>query len=99
MNFLLTNDVKTLKSGEVIYSFMCYPNGGVVDDLLAYKFSEDYYYLVVNASNKEKDFKWMLDNKANFEVTIENFKMLLNWHFKGLKLKGITKINTITYQR
>lgn len=72
VNFLLTNDVKTLKNGEVIYSFMCYPNGGVVDDLLAYKFSEDYYYLVVNASNKEKDFKWMLDNKANFEVTIED---------------------------
>jgi len=72
VNYLLTNDVKTLKNGDVIYSFMCYPNGGVVDDLLAYKFSEDYYYLVVNASNKEKDFKWMLDNKGNFEITIED---------------------------
>ncbi|MCB2290114.1 glycine cleavage system aminomethyltransferase GcvT [Clostridium sp. CS001] len=72
VNYLLTNDVKTLKNGEVIYSFMCYPDGGVVDDLLAYKFSEDFYYLVVNASNKDKDLQWILDNKCNFEVTIED---------------------------
>lgn len=72
VNYLLTNDVKTLTSGEVIYSFMCYPSGGVVDDLLAYKFSEDFYYLVVNASNKDKDLQWILDNKSKFEVNIED---------------------------
>lgn len=72
VNHLLTNDIKALMNREVIYSFMCNHNGGVVDDLLAYKFSSDFYYLVVNASNKYKDLKWIVDNKGNFEVTIED---------------------------
>jgi len=90
VNYLLTNDVKILKSGSVIYSFMCYPNGGVVDDLLAYKFSEDYYYLVVNASNKDKDFQWMLDNKGDFEITIEDIsENVAQLAFQGPKAQEV----------
>ncbi|MBM3421327.1 MAG: glycine cleavage system aminomethyltransferase GcvT, partial [Bacteroidetes bacterium] len=53
-----SNDVEALYDGKVQYS--CFPNGkgGIVDDLLVYRFSSEKYLLVVNASNIEKDWKW-----------------------------------------
>lgn len=52
-----TNDVNALSNGKVQYS--CFPNGqgGIVDDLLVYRFNEEKYLLVVNASNIEKDWE------------------------------------------
>ena len=41
---------------------MCYPDGGIVDDLLVYKIADDEFMLVINASNIEKDFNWMNEN-------------------------------------
>ena len=58
---ITTNNVLKLSKGKVQYSAMCYNNGGIVDDLLVYHCG-DYYMLVVNASNIEKDFKWMQEN-------------------------------------
>jgi aminomethyltransferase len=58
---LTTNDVSKLSKGRVQYSAMCYENGGVVDDLLVYHCG-DYYMLVINASNIEKDIEWMKKN-------------------------------------
>lgn len=59
---ITVNDVSALEIGQVHYTAMCYPDGGIVDDLLVYRFA-DKYLLVVNASNKDKDFQWMLDNQ------------------------------------
>ncbi|SEC54446.1 glycine cleavage system aminomethyltransferase GcvT [Paenibacillus sp. GP183] len=59
---LTTNDVSMLEPGQCQYSLMCYPNGGVVDDLLVYKLAESEYMLVINASNIEKDIDWMRQN-------------------------------------
>lgn len=59
---LTTNDVAKLENGQCQYSLMCYPNGGVVDDLLVYKLGEDSYMLVINASNIDKDLDWMQQN-------------------------------------
>jgi len=56
-----TNDVANLETYQVQYSCMCYPEGGIVDDLLVYKVP-NYYMLVVNASNIDKDFKWLEEN-------------------------------------
>jgi len=58
---LTTNDVSQLFKGRVQYSSMCLPNGGIVDDLLVYHCG-DYFMLVINASNIEKDIKWMKEN-------------------------------------
>lgn len=69
---LITNDASSLKKNTVIYTFMCYETGGVVDDLLVYKMEEDYYYLVVNASNVDKDYEWICKNKGDFNVEIIN---------------------------
>jgi aminomethyltransferase len=69
---LVTNDVQVLENNQILYTFMCYTNGGVVDDLLVYKFSSEHYYLVINAGNIEKDFQWMLDNKGLYNVELTN---------------------------
>lgn len=65
------NDASKLNIGRVQYSAMCYPDGGIVDDLLVYKIADDEYFLVVNASNVEKDFNWMNTNNK-FDVEIIN---------------------------
>ena len=59
---ITTNDVSALHDGKVQYS--CFPNGkgGIVDDLLVYKFNNEKYLLVVNASNIEKDWNWCVKN-------------------------------------
>ena len=69
---LVTNDVAVLRENQILYTFMCYTNGGVVDDLLVYKFSEDHFYLVINAGNIDKDFQWMIDNKGSYDVDLTN---------------------------
>lgn len=65
VQMLICNDVKTMQDGQVLYSPMCYPDGGVVDDLLVYKYSEHRYLLVVNAANVEKDFAWINQHLIN----------------------------------
>lgn len=56
---LLTNDMSGMENGRVRYSPMCNEAGGVVDDLIVYKFSDTCYLAVVNAANREKDVAWM----------------------------------------
>jgi aminomethyltransferase len=58
LNHVVTNDVSTLAVGQALYSPMCRPDGGIVDDLLVYR-GADHYMVVVNASNMTKDFEWM----------------------------------------
>lgn len=69
---LVTNDVSGMNKNQVIYAMMCYPNGGIVDDLLIYKHTNDFYLLVINASNVEKDFQWMKDNIGSYDVELKN---------------------------
>lgn len=59
LNRLMTNDFTGMYDGQARYSPMCNEEGGVVDDLIVYRIREDCYFIVVNASNKDKDFAWM----------------------------------------
>lgn len=56
---LTVNDASKLVDGQVQYSAMCYPHGGVVDDVTLYRFSADRWLFCVNAANIDKDFDWM----------------------------------------
>ncbi|NEW80002.1 MAG: glycine cleavage system aminomethyltransferase GcvT [Gelidibacter sp.] len=65
-----SNDASVLVDGKIQYS--CLPNndGGIVDDLLVYRITEDHYFLVVNASNIEKDWNWISQhNDLGVEMT------------------------------
>jgi aminomethyltransferase len=68
---LTSNDVQKLSPGKIQYS--CFPNesGGIVDDLLVYCYDDEKYLLVVNASNIEKDYRWIQDHNEN-EVEVED---------------------------
>ncbi len=68
---LTTNDVHKLFDGKIQYT--CFPNGrgGIVDDLLVYRYSGEKYLLVVNASNIDKDWKWLSDHNSEGAV-LEN---------------------------
>lgn len=66
-----TNDASKLYDGKIQYSSMCYPDGGIVDDLLVYRF-KDHFMLVVNASNLTKDYDWIRSNAGGLDVEIIN---------------------------
>ncbi|MCZ8511006.1 glycine cleavage system aminomethyltransferase GcvT [Paenibacillus filicis] len=68
---MTTNDVSRLADGQAQYSLMCFPEGGVVDDLLVYRLSADHYMLVVNASNTAKDFDWLQEHLIG-DVTLKD---------------------------
>lgn len=72
VDYLMTNDISKVVDNQIVYTFMCQPDGGVVDDLLVYRLGQEDFYLVVNASNTDKDYKWILDQKNDFEVEIAN---------------------------
>lgn len=72
IQFLVTNDVEKLSDNQVMYAIACYSDGGVVDDLLVYKFDEKNFLLVVNASNADKDYEWFAKNKVGFNVELNN---------------------------
>jgi len=69
-NYITTNDAAKLAVNQVQYSALLYPEGGVVDDLLVYNLP-DRVFIVVNAANTDKDFKWIIDHKK-FKVDIAN---------------------------
>lgn len=70
VQYITVNDASKLFPGRVQYSAMCYEDGGIVDDLLVYRISQNEFLLVINASNIEKDFAWMQkNNKFGVELT------------------------------
>src|SRR5262245_779122 len=59
---LLVTDVARVQIGQAQYSVLCYPDGGMVDDIIVYRLTEEHYFLCVNAANIEKDFSWLTDH-------------------------------------
>jgi aminomethyltransferase len=71
IQLVTSNDASKLSDGKVQYSCMPNNTGGIVDDLLVYRYNENEYYLVVNASNIEKDWNWIASHNT-FGVQMEN---------------------------
>jgi aminomethyltransferase len=76
LQYVTSNDIDALWDGKIQYS--CFPNGsgGIVDDLLVYRFNPEKYLLVVNAANISKDWTWCVENGRKFGLR-EN-KELIN---------------------
>lgn len=97
LQWVTSNDVSKLVPGKVQYS--CLPNytGGIIDDLLVYMYSKNKYFLVVNASNKDKDWAW-LNAQNTFDVELENSsnnisQLALQGPMAANILQKITKLN------
>jgi aminomethyltransferase len=68
-DFVTTNAVQKLKTGQAHYSGLLYEHGGFVDDILVHKVADDHYFLCVNASNQEKDYEHIRShNRFDAEV-------------------------------
>ena len=62
VNALITNDLQKIADGQACYTAMCNHQGGIVDDLVVYRWSEDRVLICVNAANRDKDFQWIKSN-------------------------------------
>ncbi len=71
LDFILTND-SDVPPGKAFYSTMCYPDGGIVDDLIVYHIGTNEYLMVVNASNIEKDWAWVNSHTAGYSIELTN---------------------------
>ena len=69
---IFTNDVKGASDGQVFYGMMCREDGGTVDDLLVYKMGENDFFLVINASNIDKDWAWIQEQAKGFDTDLKN---------------------------
>src|ERR1700687_3433574 len=65
---LTVNDLGRLRDGQAQYSLLCRPSGGVVDDIMVHRISNERIFVCVNASNIEKDFDWMREHRGAAEV-------------------------------
>ena len=72
VNHIFTNDVTDMPVGKILYGMMCYEDGGTVDDLLVYKLGENDFFLVINAANIDKDWAWMQEHAAGFNIELKN---------------------------
>ena len=71
LRHLLANDIgKLKKSGKALYSCMLNERGGVIDDLITYFLTEDFFRMVVNAATRDKDLAWLQKQAAAFDVTV-----------------------------
>lgn len=69
---LTTNNIAKMTIGQAQYNALCYENGTIVDDIIVYRRGQDNFFIVVNASNSDKDFDWIMQHKPAQGVTIEN---------------------------
>lgn len=79
VNHLVTYDVSKMKLMDAHYGIFCYPDGTCVDDLFIYKLPDDqaggsraYFFLAINASNREKDVAWVKAHVGGYDVTVKD---------------------------
>jgi aminomethyltransferase len=71
LNYVITNDVSKLSPNSAQYSVMCNENGGIIDDFVVYRLEKEKFMMVSNATNREKDYNWLIRNAKGFNVKIE----------------------------
>ena len=91
LNYLVTSDIKNAQAMKMSYGLLLYENGTVVDDLMVYKINDEKCMLVVNASNTEKDYEYILKQKNGYDVLIENQSS----KYGQLALQGPLSINKL----
>ena len=81
LQHVITNDIEKLSEGKILYTVMCYQDGGIVDDLLVHKVAEDFFMLCVNANNTLSDFQWLSENQITgtrvINASAENSQLAL----------------------
>ncbi len=68
LDYVLTRDISPMQINQGHYTVMCNNHGGIIDDLVVFRLGEDTFFLVYNASNREKDFGWIQSHAKDFNV-------------------------------
>lgn len=71
LQHVVTCDVSTIQLGQSNYGLLCRPDGGIIDDVFIYHVPDEYL-VVVNASNREKDWAWLSQQAVGFDVELED---------------------------
>jgi len=69
---LVPSDISGLKEGRAKYTLLCNERGGIIDDVVTLKITNEQYIVVTNAANREKDLSWMLRNSIGLNVKIDD---------------------------
>ncbi len=89
LRYLLANDVAKLTvAGKALYTGMLQEDGGVIDDLIVYFFTPEYYRLVVNSATREKDLAWINKQAADYAVTVTELPELAMIAVQGPQAKA-----------
>ncbi|MDE9486054.1 glycine cleavage system aminomethyltransferase GcvT [Xenorhabdus bovienii] len=71
LRYLLANDItKLTEQGKALYTGMLNASGGVIDDLIVYFFTDDFYRMVVNSATRDKDLAWIQQHVTNYPIEI-----------------------------
>lgn len=84
VNYIFTGDVSAIEPGKILYGMILNDRGGTVDDLLVYKYSSEKFFLVINASNIEKDVAWIKGHVGDFNVKVAD----MSEHYAELAIQG-----------
>ena len=92
-----SNDAATLTAGKAQYAYLPNADGGIVDDLIVYKFNDEKYMLVVNASNIDKDWNWIAshnDMQADMRNISDDYSLLAIQGPKAIEaMQSLTTVN------
>jgi len=100
---LLVTDVARVELWQAQYSILCYPDGGIVDDIIVYRLAEDRYFFCVNAANIGKDFAWIISyNRGRATVidrSAEYALIALQGPFASTILQRVTALDLAQIRR
>jgi aminomethyltransferase len=89
--WITTNDIGKLRDFQAQYTMLCNHEGGVIDDVIVYKYSDEYFLICVNAVNTAKDFEWIGSVQGEFKVEVLN----KSFEYSQLALQGPQSENII----
>ncbi len=72
LDYVLTRDIVSLNVGQGRYSVMCNDLGGIIDDLVVFRLSENRFMVIFNATNREKDFNWLKFHSQKFDAKLND---------------------------
>tara|TARA_B100000959_G_C14938975_1_gene606943 strand:+ start:625 stop:1719 length:1095 start_codon:yes stop_codon:yes gene_type:complete len=71
LNYITTNNISKVHNNSAQYNTMCNHDGGTIDDIIIYRVNHNFFFIIVNASNIEKDYNWITKNN-NFNCKVDN---------------------------
>jgi len=87
LRWMLANNVDRLIPGKALYTCMLNEKGGIIDDLIVYKITEDSYRLVVNSATREKDLSWLQQHRADDAIILQERTDLAMVAIQGAQIR------------